>query len=123
MLDETLAACIYMMGVYEEKNPDYSAMKEELSSDVSVEDVILRYVGRQGTDITGCDFENGLYYLCKDAPVMTRFADGTYVLVTSYNGERIRYINPLEESDTVESRDEFEKKVMDSGNVFISYVR
>lgn len=122
-IDETLAACIYMMGVYEEKNPDYSAMKEELSSDVSVEDVILKYVGRQGTDITGCDFENGLYYLCKDAPVITRFADGTYVLVTSYNGERIRYINPLEESDTVESRDEFEKKVMDSGNVFISYVR
>lgn len=122
-VDETLAACIYMMGVYEEKNPDYIAMKEELAANVPIEDIILKYVGRQGTDITGCDFENGLYYLCKDAPVITEFKDGTYVLVTSYNGQKIRYINPLEDKDIVESRDEFEKKVEDNGNVFISYVR
>lgn len=121
--EETLAACIYMMGVYEEKNPEYSAMKEEMASGVQIEDIILKYVGRQGTDITGCDFENGLYYLCKDAPVITCIDDGTYVLVTSYNGQRIRYINPLEETDLVEPREEFEKKVMDNGNVFISYVR
>lgn len=120
---DTLAACIYMMGIYEEKNPEYSAMQEEIAEGVSVEDIILKYTGRQGTDITGCDFENGLYYLCKDAPVITRFADGTYVLVTSYNGERIRYINPLEDTDIVESREEFEEKVRESGNVFISYVR
>lgn len=122
-IDETLAACIYMMGVYEEKNPDYASMKEDILNDIPVEDIIFKYVGRQGTDITGCDFENGLYYLCKDAPVISRFSDGTFVLVTSYNGQKIRYINPLEETDIVESRDEFEKKVMDSGNVFISYVR
>lgn len=121
--DETLAACIYMMGVYEEKNPEYAAMKEELAADVPIEDIIMKYVGHQGTDITGCDFENGLYYLCKDAPVITRFSDGTFVLVTSYNGQRVRYINPLEETDTVEEREDFEEKVMDSGNVFISYVR
>ncbi|MBR1865146.1 MAG: hypothetical protein IJ801_01420 [Lachnospiraceae bacterium] len=122
-VSDTLAACIYMMGVYEEKNPEYSAMQEDLANAVPIEDIILKYTGRQGTDITGCDFENGLYYLCKDAPVITRFADGTYVLVTSYNGERIRYINPLEEEDIVESRETFEDKVMESGNVFISYVR
>ncbi len=122
-IEDTLSACIYMMGMYEEKNPDMTMMKQDLADDMSIEEVILKYIGRQGTDITGCDFENGLYYLCKDAPVMTRFADGTYVLVTSYNGERIRYINPLEKEDIVESRQEFEKKVKDSGNVFISYVR
>ncbi|MDD6070317.1 MAG: hypothetical protein PUC12_05790 [Clostridiales bacterium] len=122
-IPDTLAACIYMMGMYEEKNPDMALMKQDLENDMSIEDVILKYTGRQGTDITGCDFENGLYYLCKDAPVITRFADGTYVLVTSYNGEKIRYINPLEKDDIVESREEFEKKVKDSGNVFISYVR
>lgn len=122
-IQDTLAACIYMMGVYEEKNPEYAAMQEDLASNMPIEDIIYRYVGRQGTDITGCDFENGLYYLCKDAPVITRFEDGTYVLVTSYNGQKIRYINPLEEEDIVEPREEFEKKVMDSGNVFISYVR
>ncbi|MCM1157945.1 MAG: hypothetical protein NC300_10775 [Bacteroidales bacterium] len=122
-IQETLAACIYMMGIYEGKNPEYSAMREDLANEVDVEDIILKYTGRQGTDITGCDFENGLYYLCKDAPVITRFADGTYVLVTSYNGEKIRYINPLEEKDIVERRSEFEEKVKDSGNVFISYVR
>ena len=122
-VQDTLSACIYMMGVYEEKNPDLSAMQQDLANDMPVEDVILKYTGRQGTDITGCDFENGLYYLCKDAPVITRFADGTYVLVTSYNGERIRYINPLQTEDIVESREEFESKVKDSGNVFISYVR
>ena len=122
-IDETLAACIYMMGVYEEKNPDYSAMKDDIAADVPVEEIIMKYVGRQGTDITGCDFENGLYYLCKDAPVITSFEDGTYVLVTSYNGQKIRYINPLEEKDIVESRAEFEEKVKKSGNVFISYVR
>lgn len=122
-IENTLAACIYMMGVYEEKNPDFSALKEDIAEEKAIEEVILSYVGRQGTDITGCDFENGLYYLCKDAPVITRFADGTYVLVTSYNGERIRYINPLKEEDIVEPRNEFEAKVKDSGNVFISYVR
>lgn len=120
---DTLSACIYMMGVYEEKNPDLSAMQEDIADEMPIEDVILKYTGRQGTDITGCDFENGLYYLCKDAPVITRFADGTYVLVTSYNGQKIRYINPLETEDIVESREEFESKVKDSGNVFISYVR
>jgi uncharacterized protein YvpB len=112
-----------MMGIYEGKNPDLATMQQDISGGTAIEDVILKYTGRQGTDITGCDFENGLYYLCKDAPVITRFADGTYVLVTSYNGERIRYINPLEEEDVVESREEFETKVKDSGNVFISYVR
>lgn len=122
-IEDTLAACIYMIGVYEEKNPEFSAMQEDIANGTAAEDVILKYTGRQGTDITGCDFENGLYYLCKDAPVITRFADGTYVLVTSYNGERIRYINPLEDEDIVESRTEFEEKVKDSGNVFISYVR
>lgn len=122
-IEDTLAACIYMMGIYEEKNPEFSAMQEDIASETAIEDVILKYTGRQGTDITGCDFENGLYYLCKDAPVITRFADGTYVLVTSYNGERIRYINPLKDEDVVEPRAEFEEKVKDSGNVFISYVR
>lgn len=121
--DETLAACIYMMGVYEKKNPEYTLMVDDIQNGMLPEDVILKYTGRQGTDITGCDFENGLYYLCKDAPVITRFADGTYVLVTSYNGQKIRYINPLEEKDIVEPREEFEQKVKDSGNVFISYVR
>lgn len=120
---DSLAACIYMMGVYEEKNPEYNVMLEDIANGMPPEDVILKYTGRQGTDITGCDFENGLYYLCKDAPVITRFADGTYVLVTSYNGQKIRYINPLEEKDIVEPREEFEDKVKDSGNVFISYVR
>ena len=122
-VEDTLAACIYMMGVYEEKNPEFSAMQQDLADGVPPEQVILKYTGRQGTDITGCDFENGLYYLCKDAPVITRFADGTYVLVTSYNGQKIRYINPLETPDIVEPREEFEQKVRDSGNVFISYVR
>lgn len=122
-VNETLVACIYMMGIYEGKNPEYSAMIDDIANDKPIEDVLLKYVGRQGTDITGCDFENGLYYLCKDAPVITRFADGTYVLVTSYNGQRVRYINPLEEDDIVEEREEFEEKVNDSGNVFISYVR
>ncbi len=122
-VEDTLAACIYMMGVYEEKNPEFSAMQKDLADGVPPEQVILKYTGRQGTDITGCDFENGLYYLCKDAPVITRFADGTYVLVTSYNGQKIRYINPLETPDIVEPREEFEQKVRDSGNVFISYVR
>lgn len=122
-VQETLPACIYMMGIYEGKVPEYAAMQEDISAGDSIEEIILEYTGRQGTDITGCDFENGLYYLCKDAPVITRFADGTYVLVTSYNGERIRYINPLEEDDIVEPRNEFEGKVKDSGNVFISYVR
>lgn len=122
-VNDTLLACIYMMGVYEEKNPEYSAMQEDIENELPVEDIILKYTGRQGTDITGCDFENGLYYLCKDAPVITRFADGTYVLVTSYNGQKIRYINPLEEKDIVEPREAFEEKVKDSGNVFISYVR
>lgn len=123
-VEDTLGACIYMMGVYEEKTPDYSVMQQEIrDGETSIEDIILKYTGRQGTDITGCDFENGLYYLCKDAPVITRFADGTYVLVTSYNGEKIRYINPLQTTDIVESRTEFEEKVKDSGNVFISYVR
>ncbi len=122
-VEDTLAACIYMMGVYEEKNPEFSAMQQDLADGVPPEQVILKYTGRQGTDITGCDFENGLYYLCKDAPVITRFADGTYVLVTSYNGQKIRYINPLETPDIVEPREEFEQKIRDSGNVFISYVR
>ncbi|MCR5701167.1 MAG: hypothetical protein K6G76_03360 [Lachnospiraceae bacterium] len=122
-IEETLPACIYMMGVYEEKNPEYAAMKEDISSGLPTEEVILKYVGRQGADITGCDFENGLYYLCKEAPVITRFGDGTYVLVTSYNGQKVRYINPLEEKDIVEDRKEFEEKIMKSGNVFISYVR
>lgn len=121
--ESTLAACIYMMGVYEEKNPEFSALQADIENGDAIEDIILKYTGRQGTDITGCDFENGLYYLCKDAPVITRLADGTYVLVTSYNGEKIRYINPLEDEDIVESREEFEEKVKDSGNVFISYVR
>lgn len=121
--NDTLAACIYMMGIYEEKNPEYAAMQEDIANEVPIEDIFLKYVGRQGTDITGCDFENGLYYLCKDAPVITRFADGTYVLVTSYNGQKVRYINPLEKKDIVEEREEFEQKVHDSGNVFISYVR
>ena len=123
-VEETLGACIYMMGVYEEKSPDDQVMQQEIAAgEMPVEDVILEYTGRQGTDITGCDFENGLYYLCKDAPVITRFADGTYVLVTSYNGEKVRYINPLETTDIVEPREEFEEKIKDSGNVFISYVR
>ena len=120
---DTLTACIYMMGIYEGKNPEYSAMQEDITNDKPIEDILLKYVGRQGTDITGCDFENGLYYLCKEAPVITRFADGTYVLVTSYNGQKVRYINPLEKKDIVEDRKEFEEKVHDSGNVFISYVR
>lgn len=122
-IQDTMAACIYMMGVYEGKNPELSAMQEDLANEVPIEDIILRFTGRQGTDITGCDFENGLYYLCKDAPVITRFADGTNVLVTSYNGEKVRYINPLEDTDIVESRQDFEQKIKDSGNVFISYVR
>ena len=122
-IEDTLAACIYMMGVYEEKTPDFAAMRADIAEGKAVEDIIMDYTGRQGTDITGCDFENGLYYLCKDAPVITRLEDGTFVLVTSYNGERIRYINPLEDSDIVEPRAKFEEKVMEMGNVFISYVR
>lgn len=123
-VEDSLAGCIYMMAVYEGKNPDMTSLQADLNDpEKTIDNIILNYTGRQGTDITGCDFENGLYYLCKDAPVITRFVDGTYVMVTSYNGEKIRYINPLEQEDIVESRDEFEEKVKDCGNVFISYVR
>ena len=122
-IEDTLAACIYMMSVYEDKKPDFAALKKEVAEGKAVEEIIRTYTGRQGTDITGCDFENGLYYLCKDAPVITKFADGTYVLVTSYNGELVRYINPLEETDIVEGRELFEEKIQECGNVFISYVR
>lgn len=122
-ISQTLPACIYMMAAYEGKTPEMMQMQQDIENEEATEDVILKYVGRQGTDITGCDFENGLYYLCKDAPVITRFSDGTYVLVTSYNGEKVRYINPLEQTDVVEPRKTFEKKIKDCGNVFISYVR
>ena len=122
--EDTLAACIYMMAGYEGIHADMATIKMALADETkAVSDVIMETIGKQGTDITGCEFENGLYYLCKQTPFIAKLPDNTYVLITSFNEERIRYIDATGGEDVVESRADFEKKTEEAGNVFYSYVR
>ncbi len=115
--EDSLKACIYMMANYEGIAFDFSTMEGENGLDM-----ITKYVGRTGVNMSGNLMDVGLYYLCNDVPFIVKYSDNTYVLVTSFNSSAVRYINPLESEDIRVDREEFEENMAAEGNVMYSYV-
>lgn len=116
-VDESLNACIYMMASYEGMNCEFANMEEDTPNNM-----ITRYVGRTGVNMSGNLLDVGLYYLCADVPFIVKYTNDTYVLVTSFNASSVRYIDPLLEVDVKVDRAEFEANMATQGNVMYSYV-
>ncbi len=115
--EDSLKACVYMMANYEGASFDFSTLEGENGLDM-----ITKYVGRTGVNMSGNLIDVGLYYLCNDVPFIVKYTDNTYVLVTSFNSSAVRYINPLENEDIRVDREEFEENMASQGNVMYSYV-
>lgn len=119
--EDTFAACVYMLGTYEGNTVDVENVKADVASGMNYADIISKYTGRTGVNISGNDLETCLYYLCKNMPFIA-YIDGHYVLVTSFNGARVRFIDPAYEEDIKLTREEYQRRLDAGGDVIYTYV-
>ncbi len=117
--DDSLKACVGMILSYEGKNVPLKELKE---SDDDIFTIINDEIGCDLIDFKGCTMDEMMYYICKGHPVITKL-DGHYVLLTSFNSERIRYYDPVKNEVVVTSYSDVNDKIKSGGNVFYGYVR
>jgi len=61
-------------------------VREEVNSGKNIIEIInSRLTDKKAMDLTGCTFEEMLYYVYKNQPVMAMRDDGTYVLIVGYD--------------------------------------
>ena len=117
--DDSLMACIAMILSFEGKNV---SLKELKQSEDDIHTIIDDEIGCDLIDFKGCTMDEMMYYICKGHPVIAKIG-GYYVLLTSFNSERIRYYDPVKNEVIVTSYDDVEKKIESAGNVFYGYIR
>lgn len=118
--DETGIACVKMITDSEGKDVTYGQLKR---SKKDVFGMLYSSMDKMAADYTGCKFEDVLYCISKGRPVIAKRANGTYILVISYNNTKIRYYDPLKEESIQADRSSMEREFKKAGNVFYSYAK
>lgn len=118
--DETGIACVKMITDSEGKDVTYGQLKR---SKKDVYGMLYDSMDKMAADYTGCKFEDVLYCISKGRPVIAKRANGTYILVISYNNTKIRYYDPLKEESVQADRSSMEKEFKKAGSVFYSYAK
>lgn len=117
-VEDSLAACLEMLLNFEGVSIDMQSIKQQNLT--APEDVVSYYLDGTGVNLSGCPLDAALYYVSNSKPVITRFSDGTYVLLTSYNQINVRYVNPVTGEAVQMDRTEFANQIQAAGSVWIT---
>ena len=104
----------------EGKDVTYGQLKR---SKKDVYGMLYDSMDKMAADYTGCKFEDVLYCISKGRPVIAKRANGTFILVMSYNNTKIRYFDPLKEESVQAERSSMEREFKKAGSVFYSYAK
>lgn len=118
--DETDIACIKMMVDSEGKDVSYDKIKK-MKGDTF--DKLFQAFDRQAVNYSECSLEDVLYSISKGRSVIAKRKNGTYVLLMSYNAQKLRYFDPLKGKSIQGNRSSMEKELKQAGSVFYSYAK
>lgn len=115
---KSFKACMRMFAKVTGKDPDKVIVD---TSKYSIPELITMNTGKKGLNMSGCSLDEVLYYVDLGAPILTKLTDLRYVIVMSYNSERIRYLDPVTGESTVMDRQEITRLLKARGNYFYSF--
>ncbi len=118
--DETDIACIKMMADSEGKDVSYNKIKKMKGDSF---DKLFEVFDKQAINYSGCDLEDILYSISKGRSIMAKRKDGSFILVMSYNQQKIRYFDPKTGESVQADRGSMEKEFKEAGNIFYSYAK
>ena len=118
--DETDIACIKMMADSEGKNLSYNDIKK---IDGDTFDKLFEAFDKQAVNYSDCSLDDILYSISKGRSIMARRKDGSYVLIMSYNQQKIRYIDPATGESVQADRSAMTREFEQAGNIFYSYAK
>ncbi len=116
----SLRACLRMIADLTGGDADELIAKSE---DQSVEGLLYACTGKTVVNLSGSSLDATLYYVDTGVPVLTKLSGSRYVLVMSYNKEKVRYLDPVTGESTVVDREELTETLKKQGNIFYSYLK
>lgn len=118
--NETDIACIKMMADSEGKDLSYKEIKK---MDGDTFDKLFKAFDKQAVNYSDCSLDDVLYSISKNRSIMAKRTDGTYVLIMSYNQQKIRYIDPTTGESVQADRNAMKSEFQKAGNIFYSYAK
>lgn len=116
---ESMLACVCMILNYKGQEVTQAQLAGQ---DLNAEEMLTKYLKKEGINLTGCSLDEVMYYICQGRPVIAKNAQGRYVLLTSFNYSLLKYTDPvtgeIKRDGFAAMRQEFEE----AGNVFYSYL-
>lgn len=112
-----LAVCLGAMLSYNGVNIDVAA---ELSAGKTSMQIINENIkDKQAIDLTGCSFNQILYYICNDQPVLASTDGINYVVIVGYDFYNSIMLNPQTGETYKMGQDETAEMFKNAGNKFI----
>ena len=116
----TLAACLERMLQVEGVEAD---VQKELESGLTPKEVLSKYSGGEGLNLTGCTVEQILYTISRETPVTALVGNGKAILLIGYNKTNVAYLDPASGERKSVSKEQMESMISSSGNVIIGYAK
>ena len=86
-------------------------------------DKLFKAFEKQAVNYSDCSLDDVLYSISKNRSIMAKRTDGTYVLIMSYNQQKIRYIDPTTGESVQADRNAMKSEFQKAGNIFYSYAK
>lgn len=116
----TLAACLERMLQVEGVTAD---VQKELEAGLTPKEVLTKYCGGEGLNLTGCTVEEILYTISRETPVTVLVGDGNSILLIGYNKSNIAYLDPATGERKSVSKETMDRMMAAAGNVVIAYAK
>ena len=116
--EESFAACMKMLLKLNADNTSYETLVKEEGEPM---DILSKYFKERAVNLSGCSLEDVVYYISEGRPFIAKRANGTYIVVMSYNSTKLRYIDPVKGESIQGERKALEKEFKKGGNEFYSY--
>lgn len=115
---ESFAACMQMLLKLNADTTSYDTLTKEKGTP---EKIMEKYFDDRAVNLSGCSLDDVLYYISEGRPFIAKRANGTYVVVMSYNSTKLRYIDPIKGESIQAERATLTKEFKKQGNLFYSY--
>lgn len=116
---ESMTACVGMILNYKGQNMTQAQLAGQ---DLGAEEMLTKYLKKEGINLTGCSLDEVMYYICQGRPVIAKNAQGRYVLLTSFNYSLLKYTDPVTGEVKRDGFAAMRKEFEEAGNVFYSYL-
>lgn len=117
---KSFKACMKMLARVAGKDPDKVVVN---TKKYPIPELIEMSTGKKGMNLSGCSLDEVLYYVDQGCPILTKLTDTKYVIVMSYNKDKIRYLDPVTRESTVVDRSGITRQLKGRGNYFYTYQR